>query len=115
MGRVPAKAALRRLTYGAECLGVSTRTKGIEEETSMARKMEMGQPLIWLGVTLLVCYLNTLFVWLWPDLSLWAFGVVLVLSVVSSLTFTVLHETRRQRTARSMRGEQQEVFISCEG
>lgn len=48
----------------------------------MARKMKLRQALVWLGVTLFVCYLNTLIVWLWPDLSLWAFGVVLVLGVV---------------------------------
>ena len=48
----------------------------------MARKMKLGQALIWLGGTLFVVYLNTFVVWLWPDSSLWALGVVLVLSVV---------------------------------
>ena len=44
--------------------------------------MKLRQALDWVGATLFVCYLNTLIVWLWPDLSLWAFGVVLVLGVV---------------------------------
>jgi membrane protein implicated in regulation of membrane protease activity len=48
----------------------------------MASKMKMGQALIWLGGTLFVIYLNTFIVWLWPDASLWAFGVVVVLGVV---------------------------------
>ena len=48
----------------------------------MARKVKMGQVLVWLGGTLFVCYLNTFIVWLWPESSLWALGVVVVLGVV---------------------------------
>lgn len=48
----------------------------------MARKMKMGQALIWWGGTLFVVYLNTFIVWLWPDAGVWAFGVVVVLGVV---------------------------------
>ena len=33
----------------------------------MARKMKMGQVLVWLGGTLFVVYLNTFVVWLWPE------------------------------------------------
>ena len=61
----------------------------------MARKMKLGQALIWLGVTLFVGYLNTFIVWLWPDLSLWAFGVVLVLGVVF---VTYVYRTTRNAT-----------------
>ena len=48
----------------------------------MARKMKMGQALIWLGGALFVVYLNTFIVWVWPDSSVWALGVVVVLGAV---------------------------------
>ena len=48
----------------------------------MTRTMKMGQVLVWLGVTLFVVYPNTFVVWLWPESSVWALGVVVVLGVV---------------------------------
>lgn len=48
----------------------------------MARKVKTGELLIWLGGTLFVIYLNTFIVWLWPDASVWALGVVVVLGVI---------------------------------
>ena len=47
----------------------------------MARKMKMGQVLVWRGGTLFVCYLNTFIVWR-PESSVWAFGVAVVLGEV---------------------------------
>ena len=49
----------------------------------MARKVTRGQALAGLAVTLVVTYLNTIVVWLWPDTAPWAMVVVLLLSVLA--------------------------------
>jgi membrane protein implicated in regulation of membrane protease activity len=49
----------------------------------MARKVTRGQALVGLAVTLVVVYLNTIVVWLWPDTAPWAIVVVLSLSVLA--------------------------------
>ena len=44
--------------------------------------MTEGQALLWFAITLTVVFLNTIVVWVWPDSSLWALGVVFVLCVL---------------------------------
>lgn len=51
----------------------------------MGQKMTESELLAAYGITLAVIFLNTLVVWLWPDSSLWALGVVLVLCVLGVL------------------------------
>jgi len=79
----------------------------------MAAKVKMGQVLIWLGGTLFVVYLNTFVVWLWPESSVWALGVVVVLGVVF-----VIYVYRTTQKAVPPDGEGWAVeqhSVSCEG
>ena len=49
----------------------------------MTRKVTRGEALAGLAVTLVVVYLNTIVVWLWPSTARWALVVVLLLSVLA--------------------------------
>lgn len=59
----------------------------------MGSKITPGRFVASVGVVLLVCYLNTLIVWLWPESSLWALGGVIVLAAIF-VTF-VYRSTRK--------------------
>lgn len=65
----------------------------------MGRKVGASQLVAGFATLLTVCFLNTLVVWLWPQLSLWALGVVLLL--VATFLIYVYRASRKTESSDS--------------
>lgn len=63
----------------------------------MGKKIVPSQLVVGFSALLAVCFLNTLVVWFWPQSSLWALGVVLLL--VAAFLIYVYRASRKTESS----------------